>query len=212
MANRARAAVVVAARRFAAPKAAAAKSTSATPPAPELMEPYPRAVQAMHWAMGAGVLTCFGTVQAKNYISDKKMKGTLMLWHKSTALIVLALLPVRFAMRLTQQIPKPPAGHFIEQFAGRIAHVGLYAGMTAMPATGVAMGYYGGKGLPFFDLFTIPGATEKNGEIAKQAFKLHKQIGLAFEYLFLAHLGAVGLHWFKGQNVLARMYSSVPTK
>lgn len=39
--------------------------------------------------------------------------------------------------------------------------------MTIMPVTGVAMGYYGGKGLPFFNR-TIAGASTPNGAIAKQ--------------------------------------------
>jgi cytochrome b561 len=45
--------------------------------------------------------------------------------------------------------------------------------MIIMPASGIAMGYYGGKGLPFFGT-TIPGVvkTDENkkstGEIAKQ--------------------------------------------
>jgi hypothetical protein len=45
--------------------------------------------------------------------------------------------------------------------------------MTIMPATGIAMGYFGGNGLPFF-FTTVPGIikTEDNkkgtGEIAKQ--------------------------------------------
>ena len=45
-----------------------------------------------------------------------------------------------------------------------------------MPATGLAMGYYGGKGMPFFGLYTIPGATgeAKDGKFAGRMFKLHK--------------------------------------
>jgi cytochrome b561 len=48
--------------------------------------------------------------------------------------------------------------------------------MVIMPASGIAMGYYGGKGLPFFGT-TIPGVvkTDENkmrtGEIAKQVGK-----------------------------------------
>jgi hypothetical protein len=42
--------------------------------------------------------------------------------------------------------------------------------MTVMPATGIAMGYFGGKGLPFF-VTTLPGAanSKADGAIAKQA-------------------------------------------
>jgi cytochrome b561 len=45
-------------------------------------------------------------------------------------------------------------------------HYALYGFMIVMPASGIAMGYYGGKGLPFFTT-TIAGAKEVNGEIAK---------------------------------------------
>ncbi len=33
----------------------------------------------------------------------------------------------------------------LEQFAAKISHYGLYAFMTIMPASGIAMGYFGGK-------------------------------------------------------------------
>ena len=60
----------------------------------------------------------------------------------------------------------------IEHMLSKISHYGLYAFMIVMPASGVAMGYYGGKGLPFF-YTTIPGIvkTDENkastGNIAK---------------------------------------------
>ena len=37
------------------------------------------------------------------------------------------------------------------------SHYALYAFMTIMPVTGIAMGYFGGKGLPFF-FTTLPGS------------------------------------------------------
>ena len=73
------------------------------------------------------------------------------------------------------------------------------------------MGYYGGKGLPFFGR-TIPGATETKPEIAKKAFKAHKVIGQAFELLVPGHIGAVGLHALRGQNVLGRMAGAFASK
>lgn len=62
--------------------------------------------------------------------------------------------------------PITGTGH-IEHAAGTAGHYALYAFMTIMPASGIAMGYYGGKGLPFF-YTTIPGAEKTNGAIAKQ--------------------------------------------
>lgn len=55
----------------------------------------------------------------------------------------------------------------------------MYGFITVMPTTGIVMGYYGGRGLPFFG-YTIPGG-EKDTVLAGQAFKIHKQAGLFFE-------------------------------
>ncbi len=60
----------------------------------------------------------------------------------------------------------------LEDVLGKVTHYALYGFMIIMPASGIAMGYYGGKGLPFF-YTTIPGAvpTEEQkaqfGQIAK---------------------------------------------
>jgi hypothetical protein len=60
------------------------------------------------------------------------------------------------------------AGHAVS----KATHYALYGFMTVMPASGIAMGYYGGKGLPFF-YTTIPGVVTtaenkaNNGNIAK---------------------------------------------
>ena len=51
--------------------------------------------------------------------------------------------------------------------ASSASHLGLYGFMTIMPLTGIGMGMYGGKGLPFF-WTTIPGFEKKNGKLAGQ--------------------------------------------
>ena len=61
-----------------------------------------------------------------------------------------------------------PGSNFAEDIASKVSRYGLYAFMTVMPATGIAMGYFGGKGLPFF-VTTLPGAAKADGAIAKQA-------------------------------------------
>lgn len=55
----------------------------------------------------------------------------------------------------------PAQGSAIEQRLGAISHAAMYGFMLAMPITGVVMGYFGGKGLPFF-FTTIPGAQGEN--------------------------------------------------
>jgi len=68
----------------------------------------------------------------------------------------------------------------------------------AMPVTGVAMGYFGGKGVPFFGTTFAPASGEmgkaKDGKLAGKAYKLHKQIGWYFKWFIPVHVGAVGVH------------------
>ena len=46
---------------------------------------------------------------------------------------------------------------------------------------------------------------EKNAKLAGQAFGWHKQVGQAYELFVPLHVGAVGLHALKGQNIMRRM-------
>jgi cytochrome b561 len=85
-----------------------------------------------------------------------------------------------------------------------LSHYALYAFMTIMPATGIAMGYFGGKGLPFF-YTTFDGAKQANGQIAKYAFNIHKQLGTYGKFLVPLHVGASGLHFARGQGIFARV-------
>ena len=175
-------------------------------------------VQVLHWGMGGAALVCFGTVQASMSITLKSKggtgvdsvvgwtKGKWMNLHKSTALLFAAMFPVRLGLRFASSVPAHLPGSMAEVYLGKASHAAMYGFMATMPATGIAMGYFGGKGLPFFG-YTIPGAQgeSKNGALAGNAFKIHKQAGLFFEYLFLLHLSAVGYHTIRGHGILARM-------
>lgn len=167
---------------------------------------YPMLMKGFHWGMGAGALGCIGLVQYKQRTEDKKLQGDLMFWHKSIGLLMgIAIIP-RIAVRLVSKIPAPPAGSKIEHFAASASHLGAYGLLSMLPITGIAMGYYGGKGLPFF-FTTIPGADKenKNGKLAGWTWKVHKYAGTALEFLLTLHVGAVGMHMAKGASILPRI-------
>ena len=76
--------------------------------------------------------------------------------------------------------------------------------MIFKPVSGIAMGYYGGKGLPFF-WTKIDGAETPNKDIAKSAYLNHKKVGKFFEMMVGLHLAGAGFHILKGQNPLSRI-------
>uniref|UniRef100_A0A7R9YFG3 Cytochrome b561 bacterial/Ni-hydrogenase domain-containing protein n=2 Tax=Pinguiococcus pyrenoidosus TaxID=172671 RepID=A0A7R9YFG3_9STRA len=138
---------------------------------------------------------------------DKKLKGTYMRLHKSWGLVVAGLVVPRILLRVVSKVPAHLPGNALEKLGGTLSHLYLYAMLVFMPASGIAMGYYGGKGLPFFG-YKIPGAgpEQKNGSIAKNAYLSHKKLGQVFEYFVPIHVGAVGYHHLiKGHNALRRI-------
>ena len=63
--------------------------------------------------------------------------------------------------------------------------------------------------MPFFFTTLTPLSGEvgkaKDGKLAGKAYKLHKNLGWYFEFMVPIHVGAVGVHALKGQNLLRRI-------
>mmetsp|Transcript_2174 Transcript_2174/g.3703 ORF Transcript_2174/g.3703 Transcript_2174/m.3703 type:complete len:191 (+) Transcript_2174:83-655(+) len=172
--------------RSAVARAAASRSFSTAVAEEGSQRGYSRMLCLWHWTMGFGMLGTLGTVKvAQQLPGSDPNKGELMKIHKSLALCMAGMLPVRMAMRFGGTFLIPPA------LKSRLSHFVLYAFMIALPGSGIAMGYYGGKGIPFFDLYHVPGAPEeqKNPEIAKNAFNAHKTLGQAMTMWTCLHMG-----------------------
>lgn len=161
-----------------------------------------------HWLVAIPLIGSIASVlQAQN--APKEQKGALMYRHKSLGLLT----GIMVAPRLTYRIISGARAYNVrslqgnaawENVAGSLSHIGLYAFMTIMPATGIAMGYFGGKGLPFF-FTTFKGAETANGAIAKQSFSIHKQLGTYGKFLVPLHVGASVMHFARGQSIFTRI-------
>lgn len=171
-----------------------------------LEQQYAAPLRYLHWLIAGGTIGAFATVQLAMNSPKENMKDKMnyMMLHKSLGLTVLGLTAPRLLLRLTTKIPPAVPGSFIEQTAASAGHALMYVFLIGMPATGFMMGYFGGKGLPFFGM-VIPGAEKRDGKLAGQAFKIHKQMGYYYELFVPLHIGAVGIHALKGQNIMRRM-------
>ena len=129
-----------------APKVGSSMRTAArslTSSAAHLEETYAKPLQWVHWLTAAGTLTIIGTVKAAQwttgptYLGTKgQTKGTLMLWHKSTAVLMTALFVPRLLLRAAYKAPAALEGSAIEQVAAKVGHASLYGFMLFMPASG----------------------------------------------------------------------------
>mmetsp|Transcript_21943 Transcript_21943/g.43581 ORF Transcript_21943/g.43581 Transcript_21943/m.43581 type:complete len:173 (+) Transcript_21943:18-536(+) len=158
----------------------------------------------LHWLSAPIMIGCVGSV-LKAQQTPMPEKGDWMFRHKSLGLLAGIVVAPRVATRLLQKAPEHlPGAHKLEHIAGSITHMALYSFLLIMPATGIAMGYFGGKGLPFF-FTTIPGKAEPDGAVAKQAFGIHKQVGYYGKFLIPLHAGAAVSHAARGHKIFQRI-------
>ena len=166
---------------------------------------YSRATASLHWLSAASLIGAVGTVLKAQQTTDKKEKGDIMFIHKSLGLLTGALLVPRVAAALLTKRPGPLAGSSsVEHAAGVAGHLALYGFSGVMASTGIAMGYYGGNGLPFF-WTKIPAAAQSEKHIAGPAFKVHKLVGEWGKFIIPLHIGAAGLHVARGQAIFSRI-------
>lgn len=161
------------------------------------VQSYTKLASVYHWIVAAPLIGSVGCV-LKSQNSPKEEKGKWMWRHKSLGSLVGILVLPRLGYRLINAAKYPgelPGSGPIEGALSKASHLALYGFMTIMPATGIAMGLYGGKGLPFF-WTTIPGFSEKNGKFAGQSFKIHKTVGTYGKFLIPLHSGAAVGHYF----------------
>mmetsp|Transcript_17501 Transcript_17501/g.25914 ORF Transcript_17501/g.25914 Transcript_17501/m.25914 type:complete len:188 (-) Transcript_17501:162-725(-) len=174
---------------------------------------YSVTASTFHWAAAVPMVMSIGAV-LKAQQSPKEEKGMWMYRHKSMGLLSAFIVAPRLAYRLmtprAYNVEKIAGTTGVEEFLAKATHYGLYAFMVIMPASGIAMGYYGGKGLPFF-FTTLPGITKTEdnkaftGQIAKNSFNIHKQVGTYGKYLVPVHAGAAFMHYFRGHTIFSRV-------
>merc|ERR1719445_2728520 len=164
----------------------ARRRCSSTPSKPQPRLRYARSLSVVHWCMAGGILSCFGLVEyKKRQPKDSKLIGPLMHYHKSIGLLLAGLIATRVGLRVITRAPPHLKGPKWMQMGADAGHIALYGFMIFMPATGIAMGYYGGKGGPFFFTKGIEGAEgeKMNKSLAKWAYVWHKRVGKAFEVM-----------------------------
>ena len=145
-----------------------------------------------------GSIMCVLKAQEYDWKTSPEPKGKWMFRHKSLGLLTGMLAVPRLIAKLTSPSVAGLAGDTKAiQILARVSHGSLYAFMGIMSVSGILMGYYGGKGLPFF-FTTLPGDKEGNKSIAGNSYKIHTFIGHNFKYLVPLHVGAAGFHAVKG--------------
>jgi cytochrome b561 len=167
-------------------------SATTHPPPPG----YTTTGRLLHWIVAVMVLATIpiATVMIREGIT-RSTQDTLFILHKNGGVIILLLVLARIGWRLTHPPPPLPATvPPIQQFAARAVHLGLYAMLIFMAATGYTRVAAGGFPIEMLDALGVPRLAPRSDALAETAQTLHRYGRLVLIALIFLHVGAALFH------------------
>jgi cytochrome b561 len=168
---------------------------------------YTLTARVMHWITAALVLLnlLLGLVIAQNW--GGPLQDPLYNLHRSIGALIIPIILLRFAYRLTH--PAPPLPDDIpplQQLAAHATHWLLYALLIVQPF----LGWIGTSAYPapiiVFGLFELPPIWHEDRAFSEQVLFVHSLVALAIALLLAAHIGAALHHHFvRRDGILTRM-------
>ena len=168
---------------------------------------YGSLAKALHWLVAIGLLTLIylGLEQAGMERGDEKDRIRFI--HASIASITLILMTVRLVWRFMNDTPAHPDGMpGWQRMSSSIVHWGLYISVFVQLLAGAMVLGTGGKGIPVFNLFSIPLPVAENHDAHEWWEGVHEFVWRPVAVLLTVHvLAALYNHFIVKNDVLRRM-------
>jgi cytochrome b561 len=130
----------------------------------------------------------------------------LYTYHKTFGVLMLGLMVLRLALRLSLGAPpyRQPLAAW-RRAASRLVHGLFYVVLLAMPVVGWLGTAAGGFPVQFFG-WELPGFIGKDEALGKTLFQVHGWLGWVLIGLILIHVAAALMHWLiQRDGVMERM-------
>jgi len=171
------------------------------------IESWSPVAKLFHWGMAALIFAqiALGLTAVSWRVSPTKLD--LLVWHKSTGMLILALLALRLLWRLSHRAPELPWEMPLWERAGaHLSHFLLYALMIALPLTGWVIS--SASNVPFRIFWTIPlpAITAPDKAVSDLFATIHGWLVTLLALVLFAHIAAaLRHHYVKRDTVLSRM-------
>lgn len=164
--------------------------------------------QSLHWITALVVIVAYAIGLGREALPKGDVRTALLSLHMSLGMLVMALTFVRITWRLTfarplEVRPRPvnPA-----EIAAKLAHLGLYASMLAIPMIGLLSAWLKGRLVSFFGLVLVPSPFALNPGFAKGLENAHELSGHLMMALAGLHaVAAIGHQFILRDGTLSRM-------
>lgn len=167
---------------------------------------YNRLAILFHWLMAALIFYAAAAILIADDLPRGAFRDFIKTTHNSVGAIVLLLLVLRLAWRMVSTVPPMPDGMTaLQQRLARLAHLGLYGLMAAVPVLGLATHFLRGRGLEF-GLFSIASPLAANRTLSRSIKEVHELAAYALLALVAFHIAAALWHQFiKRDGLMGRM-------
>ena len=167
---------------------------------------YDSVSKALHWLIALLAFAQLG--MGKFFEVEADEADSLFELHSALGLLVLALMLVRIAWRLTHAVPDQPAGTPpLLRLVALGMHGGFYLLLIALPLSGWALTSIEGDAVSFFGAFPVPSLPVAGGEEMEDFIEeAHELMGNVLLVLAGLHvLAGLKHHFIDRDNVLRRM-------
>lgn len=173
----------------------------------EDIESWTATAKLFHWVMAALIFAqiALGLTAVGWHLSPTKL--TLFVWHKSTGMLILALLALRLLWRLSRRAPELPWEMPLWERAGaHLSHFLLYALMLALPLTGWVIASASNVPFKIFWTIPLPAIVAPDKAVSDLYATIHGWLVTLLALVLVAHIGAaLRHHYVKRDTVLIRM-------
>jgi cytochrome b561 len=168
---------------------------------------YTRTAVALHWTVGALVITALGVGWIMTDMASSPLKLRVYDWHKWIGVTVLALFFVRGLWRLTHPAPALLPMAAWQRRSAQILHGFLYLMLLVQPIAGWLYSNAAGHSIFYLGLIPLPNLVSKDKVLAGDFRELHDIGAVVLAIAIGLHLlAALKHHFIDHDDTLRRMW------
>ena len=167
---------------------------------------YGTTAKIFHWLIVALLLVQYPIGWLMPDIHRGQQPGAGMTFHVSTGIVILVLIVLRFAWRLTHPVAPESSLPPWQRLTSELVHWMLYVFVLATTLSGWLFASFRGWSLSFFYLFPLPMLAGDNAAAGKAIDGLHQAAEWSLLVVIGIHVAAALAHlFFWRDNVMQRM-------
>jgi cytochrome b561 len=175
---------------------------------------YNRLAILFHWVMAALIFYTAAAILIADDLPRGAFREFIKTTHNSVGALLIVLLALRILWRAASTAPALPSAMTAQQQRlAKLAHLGLYGLMAAVPLLGLATHFLRGRGLEF-GFFSIASPLAANRTLSRSIKEVHELAAYALLALVAFHIAAALWHQFiKRDGLMTRMsFSASPLR